>query len=53
MRNLRNEKRLAKWGVIRLEDRRVRGDLSEMYKSANELDEINWEKDFFQIKDPK
>ena len=28
----------------RLEDRRVREDLIEMYKSVNGLDEINWER---------
>ena len=41
MRNLRYETRLAKWGIIRLEDRRVRGDLIQMYKSVNGLGEIN------------
>ena len=40
MRNLRFETRLAKWGINRLEDRRVRGDLIEMYKSVNGLKEI-------------
>ena len=44
MRNLRYETRLAKWGINRLENRRVRGDLIEMYKSVNELDEINRER---------
>ena len=44
MRNLRYETRLAKWGINRLEDRRVRGDLIEMYKSVNGLDEIIWER---------
>ena len=29
----------------RLEDRRVRGDLIQMYKSVNGLDEIKWEND--------
>ena len=44
MKNLRYEKKLVKWGIKRLEDRRVRGDLIEMYKTVNELDEINWER---------
>ena len=44
MRDLRHEARLTKWGINRLEDRRVRGDLIEMYKSVNGLDEINWER---------
>ena len=44
MRDLRYEARLTKWGINRLEDRRVRGDLIEMYKSVNGLDEINWER---------
>ena len=44
MRNLRYEARLTKWGINWLEDRRVSGDLIEMYKSVNGLDEINWER---------
>ena len=44
MRNLRYETRLAKWGINRHEDRRVRRDLIEMYKSVNGVDEINWER---------
>ena len=44
MGNLRYETRLAKWGINRLEDRRVRVDLIEMYKSVNGLDEIIWER---------
>ena len=44
MRNLKYEARLTKWGINRLEDRRVRLDLIEMYKSVNGLDEINWER---------
>ena len=44
MRNLRYETRLAKWEINRLEYKRVRGDLIEIYKSVNELDEINWER---------
>ena len=30
MRQMRHEKRLAKWGINRLEDKRVRADLIEM-----------------------
>ena len=41
MRNLKHKTRLTKWGINRLEDRCVRGDLIEMYKSLNVLDEIN------------
>ena len=44
MRNLSYQMRLKRWGINRLEDRRVRGDLIEMYKSVNGLDEINWER---------
>ena len=44
MRNLSYEARLTKWGIKRLEDRRVRGDLIVMYKSLNGLDEINWDR---------
>ena len=43
MRNLRYEARLVKWVANRLEH--VRGDLIEMYKSVNELEELNWERD--------
>ena len=38
MRNLKYVTRLAKWEINRLEDRRVRGDLIEMYKSVNRLE---------------
>ena len=44
IRNLSYQMRLKRWGINRLEDRRVRGDLIEMYKSVNGLDEINWER---------
>ena len=44
MKNLRYEKLLAKWGVNKLEDRRVRGSLIEMYNYVNVLDEINSKK---------
>ena len=43
MRNI--EARLKKWGINRPEDRRVRGDLIQMYKSVNGLDEIKCEND--------
>ena len=45
MRNLGYERRLRRWGINRLEDRRVRGDLIQMYKSVNGLNEIKWEND--------
>ena len=45
MRNLGYEARLRSWGINRLEDMRVRGDLIQMYKSVNGLDEIRWEDD--------
>ena len=44
MRILRYETRIAKWGINRLEDWRMRGDLIEMNTFLNGLDEINWEK---------
>ena len=44
MRNFRYETRLAKLGINRLEDRRVKGDLIEIHKYVNELDEIIWER---------
>ena len=44
MKSLRYEARLVKWRVDRLEDRRVRAHLIEMYKYVNELDEINLER---------
>ena len=44
MKNLRYEKKLVKWEIKRLEDRRVRGDFIKMYKNVNKLDEINWER---------
>ena len=40
--DLSYETRLKRWGINRLEDRLVRGDLIEMYKSLNRLDEIKW-----------
>ena len=55
MKNLRNETRLVKWVINRLENRRVRGYFIEMYKFVNGLDEIislnlnkiKWGKDQF------
>ena len=38
--NLGYEARLRRWGINRLEDRRVRGYLIQMYKSVNGLDEF-------------
>ena len=40
MRNLGYEARPKRWGINRLEDRRDRGDLIQMYKSVNGLVEI-------------
>ena len=45
MRNIGYEERLKKWSISSLEDRHVRGDLIQMYKSVNGLDEIKWEND--------
>ena len=44
MKNLRYETKIAKWGTNRLEDRSMRGDLIEIYKFVNGLDEINWDR---------
>ena len=41
MRNQSYEMRLKRLRINRLEDRRVRGESIEMYKSVNGLDEIN------------
>ena len=40
MRNLAYEARLIRWGINRLEDRCARGNLIQMNKSVNGLDEI-------------
>ena len=45
MRNIGYEARLKKWDIKRLEDSRVRGDLIQMYKSVNGLNEIKSEND--------
>ena len=44
IRNLRYEKRLANRVINRLEDKRVRGNLIEMCKSVNWIDETIWER---------
>ena len=44
MRNLGYQMRLKRWSINRFEDMRVRGDLTEMYKSVNGLDVINLER---------
>ena len=40
--NLSYEERLRRWGLTTLEVRRVRGDLIQMYKVRNGIEEINW-----------
>ena len=42
MRGLGYEDRLAVWGITRLVDRRVRGDLIEMYKVVNGVEVVDW-----------
>ena len=44
MKNLKYEERSTKWGIYLFEDGRARGDLIEMFKSVNGLDEINCER---------
>ena len=39
------EARLKRCGINRLEDSRVRGDLIQVYKSVNGLNEIKWKND--------
>ena len=41
------EDRLDVWGLTKLSDRRIRGDLIQMYKVFNNLEEISF------IRDPK
>ena len=42
LRGLKNyEARLDSWGLSKLEDRRIRGDLIQLYKNLNNLDEIS------------
>ena len=42
MRDLTYEERLQIWGLTTLEVRRQRGDLIQMYKALNWLEEFNW-----------
>jgi hypothetical protein len=42
MRKLPYAERLKVWGLTTLEERRMRGDLIQMYKSLNGLDRIQW-----------
>ena len=42
MRDLPYEERLRIWGLTTLEVRRQRGDLIQMYKAINGLEEFNW-----------
>ena len=44
MRSLSYETKLKRWGINRVEDRRVKRDLIKMYKSVNGLDDINWKR---------
>lgn len=41
-RQLSYEERLKRWNITSLEDRRIRGDLIEMYKIVNGIERINW-----------
>ena len=36
------EARLDSWGLTKLEDRRIRGDLIQMYKNLNYLEEVSF-----------
>ncbi len=42
LRNLTYDKRLEKWGLTTLEERRKRGDLIQMFKFSNGLELIDW-----------
>ena len=42
LRGLSYEERLKVWGITSLRDRRIRGDLIQMYKIRNALEDINW-----------
>ena len=42
MRHLPYEERLKIWGLTTLEERRLRGDLIQMFKVLNGLEIINW-----------
>ena len=43
MINLGYEARLKRWDINRLEDKRVKSDFIQMFKSVNGLHEIKWE----------
>ena len=42
LKGLPYEERLKVWGLSTLEDRRIRGDLIQMYKELNHLEHIDW-----------
>jgi hypothetical protein len=42
MRKMLYENRLECWGLTTLKDRRIRGDLIQMYKSVNEFEKFDW-----------
>ena len=42
MRGLGYDDRLAAWGITRLVDRRVRGDLIGLYKEVNGVEVVDW-----------
>ena len=42
LRSLSYEERLEAWGLTTLAERRSRGDLIQMYKVMNGLENINW-----------
>lgn len=42
LRNLPYEERLRAWGLTTLEERRTRGDLIQIYKALNGIENFNW-----------
>ena len=42
MKGLEYEERLKIWNLTTLKERRTRGDLIQMYKVRNELEDIRW-----------